>query len=124
MGAAFASVFLLSFTLGEIRNEASGRGAEFDLISLGQERANEMVYWDGIGLGRFGWDTARMMNRAIGEHSGLGNSFARGWILALACGYVIVGAGALGYWFTVWISLSLSKLLKSKMLAEQPATVL
>lgn len=111
MGAAIAAVVLVSFALGEIMVDASGRGAEFEWIGLGQERAKDIAYWDRTGLGYVGWDTARMMNRAIGDYSGLGNSFASGWVLVLACGCVAIGAGSLGYFLTVVAGCAVSKIL-------------
>ena len=111
IGAALASVVLVSFALGEIKVGASGRGVEFERIGLGQERAKDVACWDPAGLGNVGWDTARMMNRAIGEYSGLGNNFATGWVMVLACGCVAIGAGSLGYCLTVVTGWTLLKIL-------------
>jgi hypothetical protein len=101
VGVAAFSVALLSFVLGEIENEASGRGPELEFMRLGQEKAKGIVYWDRAGFGDVGLRTARAINRAIGEHSGLGNNFARGWVLAIAGGCIALGVGVCGYYLTL-----------------------
>jgi hypothetical protein len=107
-GAA-SSLVLICFALGEIENEASGRGPEFDCFGLGQQRAKNILYWDRIGLASVGWRSARAMNRAMGEYSGLGNNFARGWVMAVACGFVALSVGASGYYFTLSVGTLIRK---------------
>ena len=113
-GCQASLTVLLSFALGEIENEASGRGPEFECLRLGQQRAKELVYWDRFGLASVGWHAARAMNRAIGEHSGLGNNSARGWVLALACAVVALSVGACGYYFTLSVGMLNKKLSQNK----------
>lgn len=108
IAGATSFLVILTFALGQIENEASGRGSEFEWSRLGKERANDIVYWDGLGLSHIGWRSARAINRAIGEHSGMGNNFARGWVLASACGFIIVGAGATSYLITLILGASAS----------------
>jgi hypothetical protein len=116
IGSALASVAFLSFALGEIRVEASGLGAHYKWISLGQERAKDIVYWDRTGLGNIGWDTARTMYRTIGEQSGLGYNFASRWLLVPACGSVVIGVGVLGYYLTLVAGWFLSKIIAEQVM--------
>lgn len=109
IAGATSLVVILTFALGQIENEASGRGAEFKWSRLGQDRANDIVYWDRLGLSHVGWRSARAINRAIGEHSGMGNSFARSWVLASACGFIAIGAGATSYLIALVLVASASK---------------
>lgn len=97
IGWVVTSVIFLSFALGEIQEEASGRGSEFDWLRMGQSRAKDIVYWDFVGLSNFGWRTARCINRGIGRYSGFGDNFARRWVLASGCDAFAIGAGGCAY---------------------------
>jgi len=109
VAGAITFMVLLTFSLGQIQNEASGRGAEFEWLRLGQERANDILDWDRLGLSHIGWQSGRAINRAIGEHSGMGNNFARGWVLLSACGCVALGLGASSYLIALVLGASTSK---------------
>jgi hypothetical protein len=103
VGVLLSGWALLCFTLGEIENEASGRGAEFAWLELGQQRAKDIVNHDRLGFSRLGWRSARALDRAMGRLSGLGNNAARGWPLAIACGGISLGFGVVGFYATLVI---------------------
>lgn len=111
-------IVLICFALGEIENEASGRGPEFECLRLGQQRAKDIVYWDRLGLGSVGWRSARTMSRAMGEHSGLGNNFARGWVSALVCAFVVLSVGACCYYFSLSVGMLIKRPLRNKSYEE------
>jgi len=102
-GAAFL-LSLLCFVLGAVENEASGRGAEFTWMRLGEERARNIVWHDRLGLADVGWRTARALNRTIGGVTGIGNNAARGWPLALVCAGTCIDAGAFAFYLTLFVA--------------------
>ena len=90
--------------LGAVENEASGRGAEFTWMRLGEERARNIVWHDRLGLADVGWRTARALNRTIGGVTGIGNNAARGWPLALVCAGTCIDAGAFAFYLTLFVA--------------------